>query len=86
MSYAAKNKTHVNPVSDPFEACRLDGVQSESAGGEEVLIPIVYEVAVDGKIVETNGLVDRVSGHVNWTLSVLAASIGAVHLTLVVKP
>ena len=56
-------------------------------GGEgNAYTPLLYEVAFPGRVVETNGLTDPVTGHVYWSLYADSASLGDIDLHLVVRP
>ena len=60
--------------------------KQDKAGESRGLTPLLYEVAFPGKIVETNGLTNPVTGHVYWSLYAASASLGDIHLHLVVRP
>ncbi len=47
---------------------------------------MLYEVAFDGSVVETNGLQDSVSGHVYWCFYAASTELGDLRLHLVVHP
>lgn len=50
------------------------------------LTPLFFSVSFPGKIVETNGIVDPVTGEVYWSLLPPALEFGDVKLTVVVRP
>jgi hypothetical protein len=60
---------------------------SESTpGGDAGLTPLTFAVSFPGKVVETNGLVDPMTGEVYWSLLPLSLELADVKLRLVVQP
>ncbi|MFI5385181.1 MAG: hypothetical protein ACHQ50_03580 [Fimbriimonadales bacterium] len=50
------------------------------------MTPLFFAVSFPGKMVETNGLLDPVTGEVYWSLLPMALDLGDVQLRLVVQP
>jgi hypothetical protein len=59
-----------------------------AAGDSDVneLSAMFFEVSFPGRVVETNGLFDPVTGHVYWSLYPLSTAFGNVDLKVTVRP
>lgn len=77
---------------DVFNEKALQGGSSSVPGastgssGPNGLTPLYFDVKFKGKVVETNGLVDPVTGDVYWTLLAPILDLGDVRLRLVIRP
>ena len=60
----------------------------KSAGNQDMsqMTALLYEVSFKGTVIETNGLVDPLTGHVYWCLYAASATVGDLKLHLVVRP
>jgi hypothetical protein len=58
----------------------------KSESGDNDMTPLAFAVKFPGTIVETNGLIDPITGEVYWSLIPLGLQAGDAHLRLVFQP
>jgi hypothetical protein len=73
-------------AGDGLDEIDFNGPQQTQNDDPSGLTPLFFEVAFPGKVVETNGIVDPLTGRVYWSMLPMAADLGDVKLRLVVRP
>lgn len=73
-----KDKANPTPPTGPTP----DSPKSDTAS----LVPLTFDVSFPGHVVETNGIMDPMSGQVYWSLYALVAEFEDVKLRVVVDP
>jgi hypothetical protein len=83
---SAMARTLVNLLNTEAVEQNKSAESGPSSGPDNELTPLTFAVSFPGKIVETNGLVDPMTGEVYWSLLPMTLEVGDVKLRLVVQP